>query len=47
MPRAAAVGLALAAVLAVSGAAADEPFYKGKRLTVMIVPRSRPSSRIM
>jgi len=36
MPRAAAVGLALAAVLAVSGAAADEPFYKGKRLTVLI-----------
>jgi hypothetical protein len=39
MPRAAAVGFALA-VLAVSGvlsgALADEPFYKGKRLTVLI-----------
>jgi hypothetical protein len=40
MLQAAAVGFALAAVLAVSGglsgSLADEPFYKGKRLTVLI-----------
>jgi tripartite-type tricarboxylate transporter receptor subunit TctC len=36
MPRAVVAGLALAAVFALSEAAADEPFYKGKRLTVLI-----------
>ena len=35
-PVRAVAGLVLAAVLGVTSAAADEPFYKGKRLTILV-----------